>query len=160
MIDLEFPDAVLLDRLVLIDGAADRGAAAEAHLLQHANADPGALPVFRHIDDGLDLDVIPEPVLDGPFFAVAREGMEQKCTHAIPAPINTTLRELDRSVPGEKVCEVVEQVLVQVVAVGALEILQLVEIFHASDALFRRGDQVSGVFLFRFTRLQMHRHQG
>ncbi len=137
VIRLEPPDAVLLHRLVLVNRAADRGTPPEAHLLHHADADLRAHPVFGDVDDGLQLQVIAEAALHRSFMAIAREHVEKECAHMLTTPVHPSLRQLHRAVGGEQVRQVVEQILVQVVAVRALEILQRMEVLHPPDPALR-----------------------
>ncbi len=159
MIELEAPDAVFLDELVFVHRPADRGAPAETHLLEHPDPDFRALPVLSYVDDGLNLQVVAQAVLDGTFLAIARESLHEEFPHMILPLVHAALGKLDRSVLGEQVCKIVEEILVEVVAVRTLEILDLEEILHTADTALGGGNQIAGVIHHRFARLEVNRHQ-
>ena len=138
VVDAELPDAVLLDELVLVQRRAHRRARAEIQLLHHARADLGRLAVGRDVDHGLILDVVAEPVLARAFLA---EHVEQERAHALAADVGAALRELDRAVRGEQVREIVPEILVEVVAVRARQVVDLVEVLGARDLLLGLRDE-------------------
>ena len=128
VVDAELPDAVLFDELVLVQRRAHRRARPEVQLLHHARAHLGRLAVGRHVNHRLVLHVVAEPAFGRAFLA---EHVEQERAHALAADVDAALRELDRAVHGEQIREIVPEILVEVVAVRARQIVDLVEILDA-----------------------------
>ena len=155
VVDAELPDAVLFDELVLVERCAHRSTRAEIQLLHHPRAHLGRLAVGRDMDDGLVLHVVAEPVLGRTFLA---EHVEQERAHALAADVDTALRELDRAVRGEQVREIVPEVLVEVVAVRARQVVDLVEVLGARDLLLGLCEQGLGRRL-RLTPARRPRHR-
>ena len=117
MIELELPDTVLFDGLVLVNGCAHRSARPERELLHHAGANLRSPTIGRDVDHGLPLNVVAQPVLGGTLFA---ERVEEKSAHAFAPDVHAALCELHGTVGGEEIGQIVPEILVQVVAVGAL----------------------------------------
>ena len=158
MIDLELPHAVLFDGFVLVDRPADGGAPAHAHLLQHAAADLRAHPVGGDVDHRLQLQMVAEPAFDRAFLAAARKDMQQELPYPLATLVDAALRQLHRAVGREQVGEIVEQVLVEVVAVRALQILQLPEVLHPLEPALRRRQHGSRIIDLRRADLAAQRY--
>jgi hypothetical protein len=140
VIGAEFPDPILLDCFVLVDRRAHRRTATEAQLLHHANADLRGLAIAGDVNDGLHLHVIAETAGDRAFLPAA-EHRQQEFADARVAFVDAALGQLDPAVAREQVGEIVPEVLVEIVAVGARQIVELVEVFHATHGVFSSGQR-------------------
>ena len=95
------------------------------------------------MNHGLILNVIAEPVLARPFLT---EDVEQERAHALAPDVRAALRKLDRAPRREQVREVVPEILVEVIAVRARQVVDLVEVLRARDLLLGAGFSEVEVF--------------
>ena len=101
MDDGEFPHPVFLHHLVFVDRGAERGRGPEVQLLQQAHAHLAVLPVRRHVDDRLQLQMIAQAARRRPFLAAA-EHRDQHLAHVIAALVDAALRQFHAAVLGEQ----------------------------------------------------------
>jgi hypothetical protein len=109
--------------LVLVDAFAPFGAAADfaRHPEIHA-ARLGAQAVAGHGHVRLHVDV----VVDLAFAQPRGAELLEPAADAVAADVNAALADLHRAAVGEEVCDVVPQLAIDVVAVGVLQVQDVV----------------------------------
>ena len=130
MHDTEAPHAIFFDGFILVNRSTHRGAITQVHLLQHAQADLGTVAIGCHMDDRLHLNVVAQSPDDRTFFTATKH-FDQEVTQARTF-VDTALSQFDAAFGRKQVSQIGPQVFVEVIAVGALEVFQLMKVLGAS----------------------------
>ena len=106
---------------------------------QPAKAPLRALPVRRHRDDVLHLEVIEQEAVDRAILSLGEVVLEPRPVQAPDALVTAVFagEEHDGAVPGEELHHVLGAVEVDVVAIGPVQAADGVDVLELADAMFQ-----------------------
>ncbi len=143
VIGAELPDVAFLDEVVLVDAAHPGRVLLEvAHHREGARAQVRGLAVRRHVDDELVLHVVVQDALVEALLAIQIE----VAAHRRLADVDAAQRDLDRAVLREELGERVPLERREVVAVDALQVLDLRDVLELPDFAVRAREGAGRVF--------------